>query len=375
MSDKRISLLTSASEDLHAANWAHSRKRYPVVAYLAHQVIEKSLKSAKKFQNVSDNRDLWSHNLIDCLEWNPKLKKKYRKRIMKIVNDQEESRYFNLENNVFPLTKYNYKNTLERLNLAREILAVSLAYTEFSCTENYTLIEYSGMLRKPNPLNKLISEVIDNLEKTGDSEMDFVDSLTRVLLSKNRFLYKKNYSPLLKNIQKVYEKSLLDGPEYNYEDFELGYEYLNMYDDFIKKFKLKKIKNLETSKNFFELARYDLITSHLLNFDDFHNLSLFYASQSIEKSLKSIINLKTPAPYMKGHDLVKLCDDCFLYDLSEEIQYNPFLEMYLELRYNDGNEIQINCDDIESKRIEATTIAERIYFTALHIRKKYKLIN
>jgi HEPN domain-containing protein len=373
MSDKRMNLLISASEDLNAANWAHSRKRYPVVAYLSQQVIEKSLKTAKKFQNVTDNKDLWSHNLIDCLEWNVKLKNKYKSKIMNVVNDQEESRYFNVEDNILPWDKYNGENTFEKLNLAKEILAVSLAYMQFPCTENYTLIEYSHHFRKPNPLNKLISETIMNLKRNGDYEIDFINSLKEVLMSKNRFYHESNFSPLLHLVKEDYENSLLEGPEYQYPDFELGVEYLNMYNDLIKKFKIKKIKNIETSKNFFELARYDLVTSHMLNYDEFYNLSLFYVSQSIEKSLKSILNLKTPAPYMNGHNLVKLCNQCLLEELSDNIKENPFLNMYNEFRYNDGNEIQINCDDIEFKRLEAITLAERIYFTALHIRKKYKI--
>jgi HEPN domain-containing protein len=372
MSDKRMNLLISASEDLNAANWAHSRKRYPVVAYLTHQVIEKSLKTAKKFQNVTDNKDLWSHNLIDCLEWNVKLKNKYQKKITDIVNDQEESRYFNVEDNILPWDKYNSKNTFERLNLAKEILAVSSAYMQFPST-NYTLIEYSHHFRKPNPLNKLIYETIMNLKRTGDYEMDFINSLKDVLMSKNRFYHDSRYQPLLLQMKKDYEISLLEGPEYEEPEFELNFEYLNMYNDLIKKFKIKKIKNIETSENFFDLARYDLVTSYMLNHDEFYNLSLFYASQSIEKSLKSILNLKTPAPHMNGHDLVELCNQCLLEELSDNLRENPFLNMYNEFRYNDGNEIQIDCDDIELKRLEAITLAERIYFTALHIRKKYKI--
>ncbi len=373
MLDKKILLLVSASEDLNAANCAHSRGRYSVTAYLSHQIIEKSLKTAKKFQNVNDSKDLWTHNLIDCVNWNFKLKNKYEKKLIQITNDQHESRYFNVNDNILPWEKYGKENTFEKLNLAREIFAVSLGYMEFPYTENCSLIEYSHNFRKPNSLNKLIYEVIINLKNTGDYEIDFINSLNEVLISKNRFYHDCNFSPLLNEIQNDFEGSLSMGPEYNYPVCELIDNYMDMYDYLISNFKIKKINNEKISKNFLEIARYDLVTSHVLNYDGFTNLSLFYASQSIEKSLKSILNLKTKDPYMTGHDLIELCKLCGLKNLVYEIEDNELLNRYKEYRYNDGKDMIENYDERMLCLAEVTTIAEKIYFTALHIRKKYNL--
>ncbi|MCX8200472.1 MAG: HEPN domain-containing protein, partial [Candidatus Micrarchaeota archaeon] len=122
------------------------------------------------------------------------------------------------------------------------------------------------------------------------------------------------------------------------------------------------------SRMFLELARYDLVSSMMLELGEFRALSLFYANQSIEKSLKSIINLKARKPYLRGHDLVMLCRQAGLSGMLGEITGNPLLNKYLEVRYNNGQEM-IGDEVIREGGLgECITLADRFYKLACHLR-------
>lgn len=371
MKIQNAGLLSSAAIDLECANWAYSIKRYPVCAYLCHQVIEKSLKSAKKFQNKNEKIDLWSHNLLDCTNWNHNIKRKFNTKIQKISEDQERTRYFSLEDFKQPWENYNSKNTFSKLRLAREVFGVSISYMPIN---GMSLIEIA---QKPidksmdKRIIRLVKETLKIMDKRNDFEMEFTSKLNEILLSKNRFYINNYCSPFLNGMKNEYENALR--PEYldfEKEDEDFALNFLDIYEGLSKNFRIKKpsTQMLEISKHFMEIARYDLVTSYLLSCDNIHNLSLFYANQSIEKSLKSLINLKSRTPIMRGHDIIHLCNQTGLRKVAEQISENKLLNEYLKYRYNDGNDI-VNYDNSELV-IECLSIAERIYNLLIHIKNK-----
>lgn len=372
MQIKNIGLLASAAVDLNSANWAYSMKRYPVCAYLCHQIIEKSLKSVKKFKGKNEPKDLWSHNLIDCTNWNEKIKRKYKRRVEKISADQEETRYFKLNDNKMPWDKYKASNTYAKMKLAREIFALSLAYMPLDGNQNLTLLESSKQNIKTTDLriNKLISETLKEMKNNGDYEIDFVIALSDVLNSKTRFYPYMNFNPLLNEERENFEMGL--GPEYKFLR-DTDKNYYDMYDYLMENFKIKKPSQQmkDISKRFCEIARYDLVTAHMLSYEGMKDLSLFYVNQSIEKSLKSLINLKIKNPLMKNHDLIHLCDMAGLIRIQHEMLDFPQLNQYLEYRYKtkDLNEI----DDNDELSLMCITLAEKIYNLTIHIREKNNL--
>jgi len=359
--------------DLNSANWAYSMKRYPVCAYLCHQIIEKSLKSVKKFKGKNEPKDLWSHNLIDCTNWNDKIKRRYRKRIEKISVDQEESRYFKLDNDKMPWDIYKTSNTFTKLKLAREIFALSLAYMPINNDKKITILESAKQNIKSNDkrINKLVSETLNEMNQSGDYEINFVIALSEVLNSKTRFYPHMNFNYLLNEERRNFEMGL--GPEYNSLEGEDKQNFVEMYDYLMDNFKIKKTSNemIEISKRFFEIARYDLITSYMLICDDMKDLSLFYANQSIEKSLKSLINLKTKNPLMKNHDLIHLCKLAGLKKIQSEIENVPMLNKYLEYRYKTQD--LMDYEEINEDTFMCVSLAEKIYNLVLHIREKNNL--
>lgn len=369
---EKVGLLASAAVDLNSANWAYSMKRYPVCAYLCHQIIEKSLKAVKKFKGKNESKDLWSHNLIDCINWNEKIKRKYKKRIEKVSVDQEETRYFKINDNKMPWDKYKASNTSAKMKLAREIFAISLAYMPLNGNQNLTILESSKQNIESNDerIKMLVSETLKEMKKNEDYEIDFIVALSDVLNSKNRFYPPMYFNPLLDNERKKFEENL--GPEYNFLDEE-ALNFVSMYDNLMDNFRIKKpsIDMLEISKRFFDIAKYDLVTSYMLSYEEMKDLSLFYANQSIEKSLKSLINLKSKNPLMRNHDLIHLCNLAGLKSIKSEIEDVPMLNKYLEYRYKTKD--LMNYEEINEDTFMCVTMAEKVYNLVLHIREKNNL--
>lgn len=362
-------LLVSASEDLDAARWAYGAKRYPVCAYLCQQAVEKSLKAAKAFWGKREKRDEWSHNLLDCTNWSPTLKKRFKARLKRLTPDQERSRYFTLIDYMQPWHRYKAANTAQKLELAKEVFAASLAYMRFDELGGPSLMEFaqqvmSGTAKKiPNKnMHRLVDEALRAMPASGDFEEKFVVALSEVLLSKCRFYPRKNVMSDVVAFGNNFQRMLF--PEYLW-DGEIADYFKKMYADLAYGASIRRVlpEQAIISRMFLELARYDLVSSAMLEFDEFQALSLFYANQSIEKSLKSVINLKARKPHLKGHDLHMLCKKAGLTKMLKEITGNPLLNKYLEIRYNDWFGV-ISTNELG----ECINSAERFYKLACYIR-------
>ncbi|MEM0438321.1 MAG: HEPN domain-containing protein [Candidatus Micrarchaeia archaeon] len=372
--DGKKSLLVSASEDLDAARWAYAARRYPVCAYLCQQAVEKSLKSAKAFAGKREKRDEWSHNLLDCTNWSPALKKRFKRRLARLTPDQKRSRYFTPGDYMQPWHRYKGANTVRKLDLAREVFAASLAYMHFDEIGGRSLIECAQRIELgyniktlEKRFKKLLYEALDLMSPDRDFEEGFVLALSDVLLSKCRFYPRKDVMWHVINMGEELQSTLF--PEYLWKD-EVTEDFREMYASMARGVSIRRVlpEQAIISRMFLELARYDLVSSVMLELGGFRALSLFYADQSIEKSLKSIINLKAKTPYLKGHNLVQLCQQAQLTDMLPTIAENPLLNKYLEIRYGDGQEI-IDGEGISEEELwECQITAERFYKLACHIR-------